>query len=207
MNGPATPGRHIGRAIALLALVAVLAGGIGISIADALRHPAELPRDALPHDAFTYPILATLLVIGLAAAAVDLCRLIRRTLDALDSAAHAAERIGAGDLTVHALSRDGCPHAMSQFIEDFNAMTLRIKHATAFEMMNSSANADCIARTPLAEVEARLGEIRMLTATAGDMPDARLLHCIDDLFRLVDHLQAVERHDTPKLEPRPQAHR
>lgn len=207
MNRPATPGRHIGRAIALLALVAVLAGGIGVSIVDALRRPDELPRDALPHDAFTYPVLAALLLIGLLAAAVDLCRLIRRTLGALDSGAHAAERIGAGDLTVHALSRDGCPHAMSQFIEDFNAMTVRLEHATAFEATTSPDNAHRVARAPLVDLEVRLDEIRMRAAATGDASDARLLHCIDDLFRLVDDLQAIERHDTPMLGHRRQVRR
>ncbi|RKU03468.1 histidine kinase [Burkholderia sp. Nafp2/4-1b] len=198
MSRPAPPGRQLGRAIALLALVAGLAAGVGASIVDALQHPPELPRDALQHDAFTYPVLATLLLTGLLAAAADLCRLIRRTLDALDSAAHAAGRIVAGDLQVCAMSRNGGPRAMSQFIEDFNAMTVRLKHATA--------DADRIAHAPLAELEVRLDEIRMLAAAAGDASDARLLHCIDDLFRLVDGLQAVERHDTPTLEHRSRKH-
>jgi len=206
VNRPATPSRQIGQAIALLAIVAVLAAGAGVSIIDALRHPAELSRDAMHHDAFTYPVLAALLLAGLLAAAVDLCRLIRRTLEALDSAAHAAGRIVADDLSVRAVYRDGCPRAMSQFIEDFNAMTVRLKHATAFEM-TSSADADRIVRAPLAELEARLDEIKTLASASGDASDERLLHCIDGLFRLVDNLQAVERHDTPKRELRPRERR
>ncbi len=90
---------------------------------------------------------------------------------------------------------------MSQFIEDFNAMTVRLKHATTFETI-SPADADRIVRAPLAELEARLDEIKTLASASGDAPDERLLHCIDGLFRLVDDLQAVERHDTPKLELR-----
>ncbi|WP_321807664.1 histidine kinase [Burkholderia sp. BCC1993] len=201
MNRPATPSRQIGRAIVLLAIVAVLAAGAAVSISDALRHPAGPSRDAMHHDAFTYPVLAALLLAGLLAAAADLCRLIRQALEALDSAAHAAGRIVADDLSVRAVYRDGCPSAMSQFIEDFNAMTVRLKHATAYET-TSPADADRIVRAPLAELEARLDEIKTLASASGDAPDERLLHCVDGLFRLVDDLQAVERHDTPKLELR-----
>ncbi|WP_322022617.1 histidine kinase [Burkholderia sp. BCC1977] len=207
MTRPATPSRQIGQAIALLAIVAVLAAGTGVSIVHTLRHPAELSRDAMRHDAFTYPLLAALLLVGLLAAAADLCRLIRRTLDALDSVAHATGRIVAGDLAVRAIDRDGCPRAMSTFIEDFNAMTVRFKHAAAFETMTSPADADRIVRAPLAELEARLDEIRTLASVAGDVSDERLLHCVDGLFRLVDNLQAVERDDTPKRELRPRERR
>ncbi|WP_235362687.1 histidine kinase [Burkholderia sp. A9] len=178
-----------------------------MSIVDALRHPAELPRDGMHHDAFTYPVLATLLLSGLLAAAVDLCRLIRRTLDALDSAAYTAGRIAAGDVAVSGVSRDGCPRAMSQFIEDFNAMTIRLRHTTAVNTIPSPTDAEHIAHVPLADLEARLDEIKRLASAAGDASDERLLHRVDDLFRFVDNLQVVERHDTLKLERRPQERR
>ncbi|WP_143748068.1 hypothetical protein [Burkholderia sp. JKS000303] len=38
------------------------------------------PRDAIYHDASTYLVLATMLPVGLVAAAIDLARLVRRTL-------------------------------------------------------------------------------------------------------------------------------
>ncbi|MCR4465802.1 hypothetical protein [Burkholderia sp. SCN-KJ] len=49
---------------------------------------------------------------------------------------------------------------------------------------------------------ARRTRFAAFAGAAGVAPDERLLHCIDGLFRLVDDLQAVERHDTPKLELR-----
>lgn len=58
------PSRQIGRAITLLVIVAMLAAGAGVSIIGTLRHPVERSRDAMHHDAFTYPVLATLLLVG-----------------------------------------------------------------------------------------------------------------------------------------------
>ncbi len=79
MKRPATRSRPIGMAIALLAIVVGMAAGTAALIVGALLHPLAWPRDALYHDASTYLVLATMLLVGLVAAAIDLARLIRRT--------------------------------------------------------------------------------------------------------------------------------
>ncbi|WP_269507867.1 hypothetical protein [Burkholderia sp. IMCC1007] len=62
----------------MLAIVVGMAAGTAAMIVGALRHPLAWPSDAIYHDASTYVVLLTMLLIGLIAAAIDLARLIRR---------------------------------------------------------------------------------------------------------------------------------
>ncbi|WP_419687487.1 histidine kinase [Burkholderia theae] len=156
-------------------------------------------------NASTYLVLATVLFVGLLAAAFDLFRLMRRTLGSLDSVAESAGRIVAGDSSARAISRDGCPADMSRFIEDFNTMAVQLKHTTS-----SNAAADSTGggsgseiHDPLAALETRLEEIKGLAAEADAESREALLHRIDGLFRFVDDLRLAEQPDTPAIRTLP----
>lgn len=88
MKRPASRSRQIGTAGALLAIVVGMAAAAAALIVVMWRHSLAWPYDAIYHDASIYLVLATMLLIGLVAAAADLARLIRRTRAAA-RAAHA----------------------------------------------------------------------------------------------------------------------
>ncbi|MCA8422659.1 sensor histidine kinase [Burkholderia seminalis] len=177
MTLPAKPGRQIGQAIGLGAIVAVLTACTVAFLLYASRHPATFPHDAaagtMIGSASTYLMLATVLFVCLLAAAFDLFRQMRRTLAALDAMAADTARIAAGDRSARAISRDGCMSGLSRFIEDFNAMTHQLKHLRA--------------------LETRLEAIKGLVDEADASSSDALLHHVDDLFRFVDDLQVAER--------------
>lgn len=177
MTLPAKPGRQIGRAIGLGAIVAVLTAGTVAFLLDASRPPAALPygaaAGALIRSASTYLVLATVLFVCLLAAAFDLFRQMRRTLAALDAVADNTARIVAGDLSVRAVSRDGCMADLSRFIKDFNAMADQLK--------------------PVSALETRLEAIKGLVDEADASSRDALLHHVDDLFRFVDAVRVAEQ--------------
>ncbi|WP_236654975.1 hypothetical protein [Burkholderia pyrrocinia] len=148
-------------------------------------------------------MLATTLFLGLLAAAFDLFRLIRRTLGSLDSVAESAGRSVAGDPSAHAVSRDDCPTDMSRFIEDFNAMTVQLKHTTSFNATAAAASGSSDLLAPLAELETRLEEIKGLATEADASSREALLHRVDELFRLVDDLQVAEQPHALTFDLRP----
>lgn len=80
MTLPARPGRQIGQAIGLGAIVAVLTACTAAFLLYALRHPVALPHDAtadaMIRHAATYLVLATVLFMCLLAAAFDLFRFV-----------------------------------------------------------------------------------------------------------------------------------
>ncbi|WP_446900564.1 histidine kinase [Burkholderia sp. YIM B11467] len=154
-------------------------------------------------------MLATVLFVGLLAAAFDLFRLMRRALGSLDSVAESAGRIVAGDSSARAISRDGCPADMSRFIEDFNTMAVQLKHTTSSNAAADSAGGGSDSGSeihdPLAALETRLEEIKGLAAEADADAESReaLLHRIDGLFRFVDDLRLAEQPDTPAIRTLP----
>ncbi|WP_260434767.1 HAMP domain-containing sensor histidine kinase [Burkholderia sp. Bp8992] len=209
MTLPAKPGRQIGQAIGLGAIVAALIACTAAFLLYALRHPVALPHDAtadaMIHDASPYLVLATVLFVCLLATAFDLFRQMRRTLAALDAVVDHTGRIVAGDLSARVVSRDGCMADLSRFIEDFNAMTHQLKyripsHPAAVAESNSRSM-----RTPLAELETRLEAIKALAHEDGTSSRDALLHQVDDLFRFVDDLEVAERPEALTLDLSPTA--
>ncbi|WP_262390389.1 HAMP domain-containing sensor histidine kinase [Burkholderia arboris] len=209
MTLPARPGRHIGQTLGTGALVVVLIACTVAFFIYALHKPAALPHDAtadeMIHSASTYLVLATALLVCLLTAAFDLVRLMRRTLRSLDAVAETARRIAAGDPPARAVSRDDCPADMSRFIEHFNAMTHRLKHAPSSNATAASGTTRHDMRMPLAELETRLDAIKALATGADASSHDALLHHVDGLFRLVDDLQVAERSDALILDLQPAA--
>lgn len=207
MTTPARPGRQIGQAIGLSAIVVLLIGCTVACFIGALREPDALPHDAtadaMTGNASTCVVLATALFVGLLAAAFDLFRLMRRTLGSLDSVAESASRIVAGDSSARAISRDGCPADMSRFIEDFNTMAVQLKHTIPFNVTDASTEGDSKMHAPLAALETRLEEITRLAAEADAVSREALLHRIDGLFRFVDDLRLAEQPDAPAIRTLP----
>jgi hypothetical protein len=194
---PARPGRQIGQALGLVAIVAVLLACTVACFVHAWHAPAALPHDApadaMLRDASTYRVLATALFVCLLAAAFDLVRLIRRMLATLDAMADTAGRIVAGDPSARAVSRDGCPADLSRFVEHFNALTHSVKPANPSDATPTVASSDRVTRTRLAELETRLDAIKGLATDADAASRDALLQHVDELFRFVDDLQVAER--------------
>ncbi|AZQ54405.1 histidine kinase [Burkholderia cenocepacia] len=197
MTLPARPGRQIGRALGLVAIVVVLLACNVAFFIDALHAPAALPygasADAMLRSASTYLVLATALFVCLLAAAFDLVRLIRRMLATLDAMAGTAGRIVAGDPSARTVSRDGCPADLSRFIEHFNAMAQSMKPRNPSDATAAVANGSHVTRTQLAELETRLDAIKVLATDADAASRDALLQHVDALFRFVDDLQVTER--------------
>ncbi|KVH04481.1 histidine kinase [Burkholderia anthina] len=197
MTLPARPGRQIGRAIGLAAIVVVLLACTVAFFVHALHAPAALPHDAtadaMLRNAFTYVVLAAALSVCLLAAAFDLIRLIRRMLATLDAMADTVGRIVAGDSSARAVSVDGCPAGLSRFIEHFNAITHSMKPANPSDATATVATSSHVTRTQLAELATRLDTIKALAADTNAPSRDALLQHVDALFRFVDDLQAAER--------------
>ncbi len=197
MTQSARPGRQIGRALGLVAIVFVLLACTVAFFVHALHAPAALPHDAsadaMLRSASTYLVLATALFACLLAAAFDLVRLIRRMLATLDAMADTAGRIVAGDPSARTVSRDGCPADLSRFIEHFNAMAHSMKLRNPSDATAAVANSSHVTRTRLAELETRLDAIKVLATDADAASRDALLQHVDELFRFVDDLQVTER--------------
>ncbi|WP_175819176.1 histidine kinase [Burkholderia sp. BCC0419] len=201
MTLPARPGRQIGRAIGLGAIVVVLLACTVAFFVYTLHAPAALPHDAtadaMLRSASTYLVLATVLFVCLLAAAFDLVRLLRRMLATLDAMADTAGRIVAGDPSARTVSRDGCPADLSRFIEHFNAMTHSMKSTNPSDATAPVASSSRVTRTQLAELETRLDAIKVLATDADAASRDALLQHVDELFRFVDDLQIAERQAPP----------
>nr|WP_217444531.1 histidine kinase [Burkholderia metallica] len=198
---PARPGRQIGRAIGLLAIVVVLLACTVAFFVYTLHAPAALPydatADAMLHSASTYLVLATVLFVCLLAAAFELVRLLRRMLATLDAMADTAGRIVAGDPSARTVSRDGCPADLSRFIEHFNSMTHSLKSTNPSDATAPVASSSRVTRTQLTELETRLDAIKVLATDADASSRDVLLQQVDALFRFVDDLQVAERQAPP----------
>ncbi|WP_175883504.1 histidine kinase [Burkholderia sp. BCC0044] len=198
MTLPARPGRQIGRALGLVAIVVVLLACTVAFFVHALHAPAALPHDAsadgMRRNTSTYLVPATVLFVCLLAAAFDLVTLIRRMLATLDAMADTAGRIVAGDPSARTVSRDGCPADLSRFVEHFNVITHSMKSTNPSDATAAVASSSRVTRTQLAELETRLDAIKALaTDDAGASSCDALLQHVDALFRLVDDLQISER--------------
>ncbi|GAU04953.1 hypothetical protein BSLA_02f2934 [Burkholderia stabilis] len=99
--------------------------------------------------------------------------------------------------------RHGCLTNTSRFIEDFNTMTIQLKHLTSFDAATAAAAGGNAMRAPLAELETRLEEIRGLATEADASSREALLHCVDGLFRFVDDLRVVEQPEAPPIRALP----
>ncbi|WP_260429967.1 histidine kinase [Burkholderia cenocepacia] len=194
---PARPGRQIGQAIGLAAIVVVLLVGTVAFVVHALHAPAALSHDAtadaMRRSASTYLVLATALFVCLLAAAFDLFRLLRHMLATL-AMADTAGRIVAGDPSARTVSRDGCPADLARFIDHFNAMTHSMKSTNPSDATATVASSSRVTLTHLAELETRLDAIKALATDDADASsrDALLQH-VDALFRCVEDLQVTER--------------
>ncbi|WP_423762543.1 histidine kinase [Burkholderia sp. NLJ2] len=191
----------------MLAIAVVLIACTVAFFICAWREPVALQHDATAgatiRNASTFLLFATALFACLLAAVFDLLTLIRRTLASLDSAADSAGRVVTGDFSAPAVSRDGCLTDMSRFIEDFNAMTIHLKHLTSFDAATAAAGSGNAMRAPLAELETRLEEIRGLATEADASSREALLHCVDGLFRFVDDLRVAEQPEAPPIRALP----
>jgi len=144
-------------------------------------------------------ILAAVILITLPIAALVALRLARRILDPLESLAHSARKIAAGDLSARAAAGDKALGETASLVGDFNTMAQRLQDMAA-DMALWNATIAHELRTPLTVLKGRLQGIVDGVFEPDERTLRRLILQVDGLGRLVEDLRTVTLADSGHLD-------
>lgn len=146
-------------------------------------------------------IFAGLILVALPVAAIVALRLARRILDPLESLAHAAREIAAGDLSARATAGENALGETASLVGDFNTMAQRLQDMAA-DMALWNATIAHELRTPLTILKGRLQGIIDGVFEPDERSLRRLILQVDGLGRLVEDLRTVTLADSGHLDLR-----